>query len=269
MQCFADVERSRCNRIEYRPRLGEYESFLDGICIFHPHGKHKTQDYNWLQGFADEVLRTAKKAEQEKKTKVPKGGFLEARKEVNYIFGGLTHMSQRESRSSQPNRSWRLDLPPPPPPEFLKWYEVSITSNRCDHPNFIMKPGWYPLIISPIIKDVKLNRVLVDGWSSLNILFIKMFDQMVLPRLTLWPSRAPLNGIVQGTTATPVRQITLPMMFETWENFRTEYMLFEVADFEMAYNAFLGRPALTKFMEIPHYSYLVLKMSGPQWSHLN
>jgi hypothetical protein len=30
------------------------------------------------------------------------------------------------------------------------------------------------------------------------------------------------------------------------------------------YNAFLGRPALTKFMAIPHYAYLALKMSGPR-----
>jgi hypothetical protein len=31
----------------------------------------------------------------------------------------------------------------------------------------------------------------------------------------------------------------------------------------MEYNAFLGRPTLTKFMTIPHYAYLVLKMHGP------
>jgi hypothetical protein len=37
-------------------------------------------------------------------------------------------------------------------------------------------------------------------------------------------------------------------------------MQFEVADFKMAYNAFLGRSTLTKFMAIPHYAYLVLKM---------
>jgi hypothetical protein len=40
-------------------------------------------------------------------------------------------------------------------------------------------------------------------------------------------------------------------------------MQFEVADFETTYNAFLGRPTLTKFMAIPHYTYLVLKMSDP------
>jgi hypothetical protein len=35
-----------------------------------------------------------------------------------------------------------------------------------------------------------------------------------------------------------------------------------VADFEIAYNTFFGRPALTKFMAISHYAYLVLKMLG-------
>jgi hypothetical protein len=39
-------------------------------------------------------------------------------------------------------------------------------------------------------------------------------------------------------------------------------MQFEVANFETTYNVFLGRPTLTKFMAIPHYAYLVLKMSG-------
>jgi hypothetical protein len=41
-------------------------------------------------------------------------------------------------------------------------------------------------------------------------------------------------------------------------------MQFEVADFEMAYNAFLEMPALTKFMVISHYAYLVLKMPVPK-----
>jgi hypothetical protein len=37
-----------------------------------------------------------------------------------------------------------------------------------------------------------------------------------------------------------------------------------VTDFEDTYHATLGRPALTKFMAIPHYSYLVLKMPTEQ-----
>jgi hypothetical protein len=33
-----------------------------------------------------------------------------------------------------------------------------------------------------------------------------------------------------------------------------------VADFDGTYHAILGQPSLTKFMAIPHYRYLVLKM---------
>jgi hypothetical protein len=40
-------------------------------------------------------------------------------------------------------------------------------------------------------------------------------------------------------------------------------MQFEVANFETAYITFLRRSELTKFMSIPHYAYLVLKMPGP------
>jgi hypothetical protein len=36
-----------------------------------------------------------------------------------------------------------------------------------------------------------------------------------------------------------------------------------VANFETAYNAFMGRQSLTKFMAIPNYAYLVLKVPGP------
>jgi hypothetical protein len=34
-------------------------------------------------------------------------------------------------------------------------------------------------------------------------------------------------------------------------------------DFETSYHAILGRPAIAKFMAVPHYTYLVLKMSSP------
>jgi hypothetical protein len=86
---------------------------------------------------------------------------------------------------------------------------------------------------------------------------------MGLPRSALQPSRAPFHGIVPSTVATPIRHITLPVTFGTQENYRTEHIPLKVADFKMTYNAFLGRLALTKFMAIPHYAYLVLKISGP------
>ena len=58
----------------------------------------------------------------------------------------------------------------------------------------------------------------------------------------------------------PLGQITLPVQFGTPDHFRTEFINFVVADFDGTYHAILGRPSLTKFMAVPHYSYLVLKM---------
>jgi hypothetical protein len=81
-------------------------------------------------------------------------------------------------------------------------------------------------------------------------------------RTALCPSRASFHSIVPGAAATPTSQITLPVTFGTQENFCTENLQFKVADFETAYTAFLGWPALTKFMEIPYYAYFVLKMQG-------
>ena len=51
------------------------------------------------------------------------------------------------------------------------------------------------------------------------------------------------------------------MQFGTLDHFHTDYVNFVVADFDGTYHAIMGRPSLTKFMAIPHYRYLVLKMS--------
>ena len=57
-------------------------------------------------------------------------------------------------------------------------------------------------------------------------------------------------------------------------NYHVEHINFYVADFNTAYHAILGRSALAKFMAIPHYAYLVLKMPSPArvlalWANLS
>jgi hypothetical protein len=53
----------------------------------------------------------------------------------------------------------------------------------------------------------------------------------------------------------------LVVQFGTTDHFRIDYVNFIVADFEGTYHAILGRPTLAKFMVIPHYVYMLLKMS--------
>ena len=57
-------------------------------------------------------------------------------------------------------------------------------------------------------------------------------------------------------------------------NYHVEHINFYVTDYNTAYHAILGRLALAKFMAIPHYTYLVLKMPSPArvlalWANLS
>jgi hypothetical protein len=74
---------------------------------------------------------------------------------------------------------------------------------------------------------------------------------------------SPSTGVVPGKVAYPIGHVCLPVTFGTKENFRTEYLTFEVADFRSSYHAILGQPMLAKIMAIPHHTYLIMKMSAP------
>ena len=52
-------------------------------------------------------------------------------------------------------------------------------------------------------------------------------------------------------------------MFGSASNFRKETLDFEVVNWKSQYHAILGRPAFARFMAVPHYAYLKLKMPGP------
>jgi hypothetical protein len=64
---------------------------------------------------------------------------------------------------------------------------------------------------------------------------------------------SPFYSIIPGNAAIPLGSVVLPVTFgETRENYRTEYIKFNVANFETSYHAILGRPAIAKFMAVPH-----------------
>jgi hypothetical protein len=101
--------------------------------------------------------------------------------------------------------------------------------------------------------------------SGLNVLFTKTLKKMKLDIThMLTKSNTPFYGIVPCNAAIPLGLVVLPVTFgESRDNYRTEYIKFDVADFETSYHAILGKPAIAKFMAAPHYTYLVLKMPSP------
>jgi hypothetical protein len=187
------------------------------------------------------------------------GDFQVPDKTVNVLFGGLP--SRRVQKATR--REVMSIEPVVPTP--LKWSEVPITFSRADQWTSFSEPGRFPLVLKPVVAGSKLNKVLIDGGSGLNVLFTKTLKKMKLDIThMLTKSTSPFYGIIPGNAAIPLGSVVLPVTFgESRENYRTEYVKFEVADFETSYHTILGRPTIAKFMAVPHYTYLVLKMPSP------
>jgi hypothetical protein len=69
--------------------------------------------------------------------------------------------------------------------------------------------------------------------------------------------------VVLGKQSVPLRQVTLLVPFGDPGNYHTEMIAFEVVDFSRPYHVILGWLCYVKFMAIPSYAYLKLKIHGP------
>jgi hypothetical protein len=148
-------------------------------------------------------------------------------------------------------------------PVYLDWSDKPITFDQGDHPDCVPSPGRYPLVVDPVIGNARLTKVLMDGGSSLNIIYAETLGLLGIDQSTIRAGAAPFHGIVPGKRVLPLGQLDLPVYFGTPTNFRRETLTFEVVGFRGTYHVVLGRPCYAKFMAIPNYTYLKLKMLGP------
>ena len=107
-----------------------------------------------------------------------------------------------------------------------------------------------------------MSKVFMDGGSGLNLIFTTTLRAMGIPPEALSPSDTSFYGIIPSGPACSHGKISLEVVFGQPHNFRKERLELEVIDWESQYHAVLGRPAYAKFMAIPHYAYLQLKMPG-------
>jgi hypothetical protein len=88
--------------------------------------------------------------------------------------------------------------------------------------------GILPLITAPIIANMRLHHVLTDGGADLNVISHATFKQLQILGSRLGPSH-PFSG-VGPQLVYPLGSIALPVTFRTEENFRTENVVFDVAN---------------------------------------
>jgi hypothetical protein len=116
-------------------------------------------------------------------------------------------------------------------PVYLDWSDKPITFDQGDHPNHVPSPGKYLLVVDPVIGNVRLTKVLMDGGSSLNIIYVETLGLLQIDLSTIRAGAAPFHGIIPRKRVQPLGQLDLPICFGTPSNFRKETLTFEVVGF--------------------------------------
>nr|XP_034603376.1 uncharacterized protein LOC117863675 [Setaria viridis] len=76
------------------------------------------------------------------------------------IFGGLAAYDSKHR--------WRLEhrevyTAKPATPTFLDWSRSTITFDQFDHPERVLQPGRYPIVIDPIVSTKRLTKLKLSG----------------------------------------------------------------------------------------------------------
>jgi hypothetical protein len=117
--------------------------------------------------------------------------------------------------------------------------------------------GILPLITAPVIANMRLHHVLIDGGASLNVISHAAFKQLQIPGFRLGPSR-PFSG-VGPQPVYPLGSIALSVTFGAEENFRTENVVFDVAKVNLPFNGHHWQAG-----PVPVHSHCPLRVFGPQ-----
>ena len=117
------------------------------------------------------------------------------------------------------------------------------------------------MLVSPTIRNLRVNKMLVDGGAGLNLISPVVIKMLQIPDGNL-EEAGTFQGVNPGRSQ-PKGKVTLPVTFGGGLNYRTERIVFDVAEIALPYNGILGRPTLAKFMAESHYAYNMLKMPGP------
>jgi hypothetical protein len=127
----------------------------------------------------------------------------------------------------------------------------------------IPRPGRFPLIVDLLVRTTRLTKALMDGASSLNLMYLDTVRGLGLTQYQLQSNPHLFYGLVLGKQSVPLGQVTLPVTFRDASIYSTETITFKVVNFFDPYHVILGRPCYVKFMAIPSYAYLKLKIPRP------
>ena len=138
----------------------------------------------------------------------------------------------------------------PAVPRYLRWLEQPIVSSCEDDPPRVDNPGHLALVVAPQVGGYKFTKVLMDGGSSINILYYETFRRMGLTDKNLKPSNTVFHGMVPGKSAYLVGKIALEDAFGDDHDSRSETLNFEVVKIKSPYLCLDGRLMLSSWQAL-------------------
>jgi hypothetical protein len=120
------------------------------------------------------------------------------------------------------------------------------------------------MVLKAQIGGYDVGRVFMDVGSGINLIYARTLKAMNISLEWLQPTDCSFHGVVPGNANHPLGKIELDVCFGDIGNFQREKLEFKVMDWPSQYHTILGRPAFRRFLVVPHYASLVLKISGPK-----
>ncbi|XP_070036241.1 uncharacterized protein [Nicotiana tomentosiformis] len=230
--------------------------YPDIWCEFHNDHGHKTSDCRLLQGEVEHLLKqgyltelfseNGKQAYMKNRQEPPKPPS--PKRTVNVINGGeevnsVTYTAARKTIKFIITHGKRTR-------QTLE--DGNITFDDADADGLVISHN-DALVISLLIHDTNVKRVLIDLGSSVNIILLRVVNEMLMGDREV-PKACSLSGIDNSTVITK-GEIEL----STYAEGVIKEIKFQVIDTDMAYNVILGRPWIHDMDPVPSTLHQVIK----------
>ena len=137
------------------------------------------------------------------------------------------------------------------------WMDTTINFSNSDMEG-CQHPYDDPLVITTIVANKTMHRVLIDNGSSSHIIFAFAFDKMGIGREKLKPVSAHLLGFL-GEKVLPLGSTQLVLTLGNPPCQAITTVKFLIVDAPSANNMLLGKPSLNALRVVPSAYHMVIK----------
>ncbi|XP_075076830.1 uncharacterized protein LOC142163441 [Nicotiana tabacum] len=233
----------------------------DFLCKFHNDHGHKTTDYRLLQGKVEHLLKqgyltelfseNGKQAYMKNRQEPPKPPS--PKRTVNGISGGgeingVTYTTTKKVSKITVTHGKRVQ-------RVLE--EESITCDDADADG-VLTPHNDALVISLLLHDTNVKRVLIDPGSFVNTIRLRVVNE-IQAKDKLIPKAHTLSGFDNSSAVTKGE-----IIITTFAEGVVKDTKFQVVEMDMAYNMILGRPWIHEMDAVPSTLHQVIKFPS-QW----